>query len=161
MPRKMPAVATLALPDIGYTGVETNHSSTVPSTDHEGLDPVHAQADDEINNYPDNVDPNLAGLTATEDTVSWLAGPMSGWVENDDYRDFFETGDWPVSRLQAEYKQRDGDYDDNGGIATAIGHGDGQFTNAPRVETPGVSLEQAGHPEHAGAWFLGKVPERI
>lgn len=157
---KIPPITTLALPRIGYTGVEANHSSPVPSTDH-FAESDHAQADDDYNDYTPNIDPNLSGTTVTEDTVSWLAGSMNGWQENDDYREFFNTETWPVSRLQSDYCQKDGDYDDNGGIPLAIGHSRGESMKAPSELYPGVSDEQAGHSGHTGAWFLADAPRRI
>ncbi len=98
------------------TGVEANHSSTVPSTESD-LD--HAQSDEELINYHGDGNPNIAGTKEIEDLYTWLAGRLEGWKENDDYRTYFEKGrsaeglnGWGTS---------DGDYDDNGGIPLGVG----------------------------------------
>lgn len=100
------------------------HSTTEPSTDHM-CEADHAQFDEALQNVPPPQDPNISGATPTETTYTWQAGQLSGWQENDDYRDFLEAGKTPVSRLSCYFNENDGDYDDNGGHPTAIGHGVG------------------------------------
>lgn len=134
------------------TGVAASHSSAIPSDDHEVM-ADHAQSDDDYNDLPPTVDPNLSGTTETSQMHSYLAGAMQGWSENDDYREFLETGDWPSSRLIPEYCQKDQDYDDNGGIPLAIGHPRGHMRSLP-VTNPGET-DSAEH------WNLGLTPRRI
>lgn len=78
---------------------------------------------DKVNQSPDHeetkADPNISGKNDTTDTLDWSSGPMDGWVENDDYRRYVEAGRSPESALGI--MTYDGDYDDNGGIPTAIG----------------------------------------
>ena len=102
------------------------HSSTEDSVTHYGLaDAVggaeRAQFDDAQDDIPATRDPNLTGRTPTEAVYTWLAGPITGWQDNDDYREFFEPTVAVESRLFACHDQRDYDYDDNGGVPTAIG----------------------------------------
>jgi hypothetical protein len=67
-------------------------------------------------------------MTPTEGTYTWEAGKITAWKENDDYRQFFEAMDVPESRIYGECRGgiHDGDYDDNGGIPTALGHAYGE-----------------------------------
>lgn len=101
------------------TGVGTNHSSTTPSTQH-SQNADHAQQDDELQDVAPPQDPNISGLTPTEDCYTFVAGAMDGWKENDDYRRYFENSIGCDGMLGCDVG--DGDYDDNGGIPTAIGH---------------------------------------
>ena len=101
-------------------GVAANHSSAVPSTEH-SAEADHAQADEILADVMPNQDPNISGMTPTEGTYTWQAGAIDGWCENDDYRTFFEKSIGPESRIEG-YESHDGDYDDNGGYPTAIGH---------------------------------------
>lgn len=113
------------------TGVASNHSSTVPSTEH-SYDSDHPQADDALADVGDPQDPNLSGKGDTESPYTWMAGQLSGWCENDDYRTFFENSTGPDSRLVPF--SNDGDYDDNGGHAVAIGHSYGQHSTKSSTE---------------------------
>lgn len=112
--RKNPAFRT------AQTGVAANHSSGQMSV----ANAPHAQSDDEVNDVPVSYDPNISGNAPTEDCYTWMAGKMDGWVENDDYREYFEksTG---CDGMLGHYP--DGDYDDNGGYPTAVGHSRGEF----------------------------------
>lgn len=98
-------------------GVATNHSSESPSVDSD-LD--HSQADEPLANVQPSQDPNLSGDTPTEDAYTWLAGSLDGWVENDDYRTYFERSIGCNGMLACD--PADGDYDDNGGHPTGVGH---------------------------------------
>lgn len=121
------------------TGIATNHSSSVPSTDH-AMEADHAQFDDEIQDVTPPEDPNISGMTATEDCYTWLAGPISGWRENDDYRQFFENSIGPDSRLVPD--DNDHDYDDNGQHPTGIGHRYGQ--HGPAIDETKNTSSSAG-----------------
>lgn len=134
MAKKIPDIAHSNPALEGPIGMD---STTEDSTEHFGLDSEHAQFDDAEANIPASEDPNLTGTTPTNPPLDWMAGSMSGWSENDDYREFFEEGNWPVSRLQMEYCQKDNDYDDNGQIPTALGEGHG-------VRLEDVDLERNG-----------------
>ena len=122
------------------TGVSSNHSSTVPSTDHTA-NTGHEQQDDALQDVAPPQDPNLSGMTPTESTYTWQAGSMSGWVENDDYREFFEPTIDPESRVYGR-SLHDEDYDDNGGYPTAIGHSRGDFGPKFNPDATGGSAEQ-------------------
>lgn len=168
MAKKIPYVAA-SNPTIerSPTGVATNRSTTTPSTEHTASDgaDLHPQFDDVINDYEPEIDPNLSGTTETEDTVSWLAGPLQGWHENDDYREFFECGEWPDSRLIDRWRQRDGDYDDNGGVPTAIGHDRGRYAPAASTDPWDVNTRRDSNRGSgktdiaASAWQLPDVTE--
>jgi hypothetical protein len=111
--RKNPAFAQASL------GVASNHSSGQRS-----VSPAeNAQADDAINDVATKLDPNISGNAPTEDCYTWMAGKMDGWKENDDYRDYFERSIGSNGMLACDCN--DGDYDDNGGYPTAVGHGSG------------------------------------
>lgn len=101
-------------------GVKTNHSSESASVDSD-LD--HSQSDEAIENLPASQDPNLSGSTPTETPYTWLAGKMDGWCENDDYRTYFEKSVGCDGMLACD--PVDGDYDDNGGHPTGVGHSRG------------------------------------
>jgi len=84
---------------------------------------LKAQTPDALNDIPVSLDPNISGTAPTEDTYTWQAGKMSAWAENDDYRHFFEANNVAESRTTHQYDTvHDGDYDDNGGHPTGIGH---------------------------------------
>jgi hypothetical protein len=105
-------------------GVATNHSSgqrSVPEY-------PDAQSDDDINDVPVKLDPNISGNAPTQDCYTWLAGKLDGWKENDDYRTFFENSVGCDGMLACD--SCDGDYDDNGGYPTAIGHSRGDHAPA-------------------------------
>lgn len=104
------------------TGVEANHSSTVPSTGHTE-NAGHAQADDELQNVAPPQDPNISGTPVMEQLHPWRSGALSAWQENDDYREFFEAGEvaYPSIKHHSTYPLHDMDYDDNRGIPLAIG----------------------------------------
>lgn len=102
-------------------GVPANHSSEQKSVAR--VD--HAQSDDRLQDVPPPQDPNISGMTPTEDTHTWQAGPLTAWQENDDYRCFFENGDKCVAESATTHRfntVHDGDYDDNRGHPTALGH---------------------------------------
>jgi hypothetical protein len=99
-------------------GVATNHSSVVPSTN-TSLPDNHAQFDDEMDNVQYLQDPNLSGTTETAPLHDPIAGPMSGWEENDCYRDFFLKEEVAVSRIYGQ--DNDPDYDSNGGMPSKDG----------------------------------------
>lgn len=100
-------------------GVEANHSSAVPSTDHtENLG--HEQNDEDLQDVGPPEDPNISGNRPTEDCYTFVAGSMDGWRENDDYRRYFGNSIGCDGMLVCD--PNDGDYDDNGGIPTATGH---------------------------------------
>jgi hypothetical protein len=101
-------------------GVAANHSSESASVDSD-LD--HSQSDEALQNVPPPQDPNLSGNTPTEDCYTWLAGSMDGWCENDDYREYFEKSRGCDGMLACD--PADGDYDDNGGVPTGVGHSRG------------------------------------
>jgi hypothetical protein len=89
----------------------------------------HAQSDDRLQDVPPPQDPNISGMTPTEDVHTWMAGPLSAWQENDDYRDFFEHGASCVAESATTHRYNtvhDGDYDDNRGHPTALGHSHGR-----------------------------------
>lgn len=116
-----------ALTGSGLAGVEANHSSCTPSTENELG--THAQSDDALQDIPPPQDPNLSGMTPTEALHTWQAGSMSAWQENDDYRGFFEDGHRQVAESATTHRYypiHDGDYDDNRGHPTAIGHATGR-----------------------------------
>jgi hypothetical protein len=143
------------------TGGEQAHSSLERSTLHTapGVAGDHEQQDDELQNIPPPQDPNISGTPATEDTVSWQAGAMSSWQENDDYRHFLESGATPESVLYKDfgYTEKDGDYDDNGGIPTAIGHDRGQFGQVIDV----TRNPSSDHAERSDGFSLGPIVRRI
>ena len=114
------------------SGTANNHSSTTPSLT-SGPMADHPQFDDVIVNYDGPpVNPNISGASPTEDTYTWLAGGMDAWRENDDYRTFFEQSEGPDSRLvYMAHAKHDGDYDDNRGVAIAIGYDYGWHDEAP------------------------------
>jgi hypothetical protein len=101
------------------TGVATNHSSGSRSV----ATAPNAQSDDDINDIPVKLDPNISGNAPTEDCYTWLAGKMDGWAENDDYRAYFEKSIGCDGMLACD--PHDGDYDDNGGYPIAVGHSRG------------------------------------
>jgi hypothetical protein len=128
------------------TGVEANHSSGIPSTDHsENIG--HEQADDQLADAPDSQDPNISGWKETADCYSHIAGRLDSWKENDDYREYFEQSRGCDGMLVA-YDGHDMDYDDNGGIPMAIGESRGipgryqspevRRSNAPQGFTLGI-----------------------
>lgn len=102
-------------------GVPANHSSEQSSVA-DTLD--HAQSDDALNSAPDG---EIAAAQPMGGTYTWQAGAMSAWQDNSDYREFFEAGHCPESRLTWPKSVYDGDYDDNGGIPLAAGHARGAF----------------------------------
>jgi hypothetical protein len=99
-------------------GVAANHSSSRESVSPD----MNAQSDDSINDVPVKLDPNISGNAPTEDCYTWLAGKLDGWQENDDYREYFEQSKGCDGMLGCG---PDGDYDDNGGYPTAVGHSRG------------------------------------
>jgi hypothetical protein len=123
-------------------GTAANHSTTSKSVAAQD----HAQSDDALQDIPPPQDPNISGMTPTEDTHSWLAGPLSAWQENDDYRVFFERGDREVAESQTTHRYNtvhDGDYDDNRGFPTALGHDNG--IHGPIESGTGELTSPAGH----------------
>lgn len=102
------------------TGVESNHSSAHASVS-EDLD--HAQSDDALQDVSPPEDPNISGTPDMAPPYTWLAGRMDGWSENDDYRSYFEQSRGCDGMLACD--PHDGDFDDNGGIPTAVGHSRG------------------------------------
>lgn len=132
------------------TGVPANHSSTEKSV--APLD--HAQSDDALQDIPAPQDPNISGRAPTKDCYPWRAGQMSAWQENDDYRTFFEAGHVadPSLHHKSNYPIHDGDYDDNRGIPTHIGHHDVM----PGEDPPEAHLEQGTLPS-ADEFPLGPV----
>lgn len=100
------------------TGVPANHSSEVKS-----VPPMdHAQSDDALQDIPVPQDPNLSGMTPTEQLHDWRAGQLSAWQENDDYRRYFEEGHVGESATTHRFETiHDGDYDDNRGIPLGTG----------------------------------------
>ena len=149
LPKGLPS---LALPQKGMPGPKGTHSSLVPSLAIKMAD--HQQFDDEIQDIAPPTDPNISGMTKTEDTYTWLAGPMSAWQGNDDYREFFERSEGPESRILnsphgSEYSMHDGDYDDDGGFPTAIGqhrglHGPSKTTVVDsKTEEDGFDVESS------------------
>lgn len=132
------------------TGVEANHSSTEPSTDHFS-NVGHEQQDDELQNTPPPQDPNISGLPPTESTYTWLAGRLDGWKENDDYRTFFERSIGPDPATRSWSDVHDNDYDDNGGIPTATG----QPSGAPTYK------EDAANRSQKDSFPLGIIVRRI
>lgn len=134
------------------TGVATNHSSTVPSTRH-SQNIGHVQQDDDLQDIAPPQDPNISGRAPTEDCYTYQAGPMDGWVENDDYRAYFERSVGCDGMLACD--PNDGDYDDNGGVPTAIGHSRG-------VHGPASAENEAhGAGEYSGGFPLGIIQRRI
>lgn len=129
-------------------GVPANHSSEVKSVT--PLD--HAQSDDALQDVPPPQDPNLSGQTPTLPPYTWVAGALSAWQENDDYREFFEGGEVAESATtHCGYPIDDGDYDDNRGFPTAIGHSRGQHG-------PKEDLDQAhGTLPNAHEFAIGSV----
>jgi len=128
------------------------HSSSQPSTEHSAVS-NHAQQDDELQDVAPPHDPNISGMTPTEDCYTYQAGPMDGWRENDDYREYFENSSGCDGMLVCD--PNDGDYDDNGGIPTAIGHSRGEIGPGPRA-----SLAHAAG-EYTGGFPLGLIQRRI
>ena len=120
LPKEVPS-SNSKLVDGNITGVAANHSSEVASIGHSEME-SHFQYDDDIQGISPPIDPNISGDTATEDTYTWLAGPISSWKENDDYRTYFENSEGYPGLFNPD-AECDGDYDDNGQIPTAIGHG--------------------------------------
>jgi hypothetical protein len=133
------------------TGVPTNHSSSVPSTDHE-YEGDHAQSDDELQDVSPPEDPNISGMTPTEDCYTFQAGPLDGWQENDDYRSYFEQSRGCTGMLS--YDDNDSDYDDNGGMPLAIGHAAGHI--GPKHGATGPGDEPL-----SGGFSLGIIKRRI
>jgi hypothetical protein len=129
--RRNPVFAT------AQTGVASNHSSATASTWHtQNTD--HAQQDDDLQDISPPQDPNISGMTETEDCYTWLAGKMDGWKENDDYREFFENSIGCNGMLD-NYEGSDNDYDDNGGFPTAIGHKRGVYGSGAATATKATS----------------------
>jgi len=128
------------------SGVASNRSSQTPSLPDRMTD--HYQFDDIIQAVAPPIDPNISGDTQTEDTYTWLAGTMTGWRENDDYRRYFERSE-AMEPLICDYDCNDGDYDDNGGIPTAIGQPYGLHTpyasetDDPKTAEPGFNVQSA------------------
>jgi hypothetical protein len=116
------------------TGVEANHSSGERSV----ASAANAQSDDELQNVPPPQDPNISGTSPTEDCYTWLAGKIDGWKENDDYREYFENSIGCDGMLVTD--SHDGDYDDNGGYPTAIGHSRG--LHGPAADGVGSEYKQ-------------------
>lgn len=104
------------------TGVAANHSSGVPSTDH---DTDHPQFDDALARQAYSQDPNISGWKETADCYTHIAGKLDGWKENDDYREYFEQSRGCDGMLVYGAEYCDGDYDDNGGYPTAVGESRG------------------------------------
>jgi hypothetical protein len=123
-------------------GVATNHSSAEPSTEHTSPDSEHAQFDDALSDVGPPQDPNISGMTQTEDCYTFLAGQMDGWRENDDYRRYFENSIGCDGMLVCD--PSDGDYDDNGGIPTAVGHDYG--IHGPYRDETAESLSREAYP---------------
>ena len=144
--RQNPVFATAQL------GVATNHSSSRDSTEHT-QNVGHEQQDDAIQDVAPPQDPNLSGMTPTEDCYTWQAGAMDGWCENDDYRTYFEQTRGCDGMLACD--PADGDYDDNGGVPTAIGHSRGEHGMAGREG------EAHGGGEYSGGFPLGLIQKRI
>jgi hypothetical protein len=126
-------------------GAAANHSSSTPATQHSAPNAdTHAQQDDDLQDVAPPQDPNISGMTPTEDCYTWLAGKLDGWKENDDYREFFENSCGPDSRIhgyQNGYEYHDNDYDDNGGFPTAIGHAHGVVGQAGNEEASSPTAE--------------------
>ena len=131
------------------TGVNANHSDCEPSTTHSQV-ANHAQQDDELTDTSPPQDPNLSGMAPTEDCYTFVAGPIDGWKENDDYRRFFEKSVGCNGMLGVDLG--DGDYDDNGGIPTAIGHDYG--IHAPYRDEGQESTRRDAYP-------LGPITRRL
>lgn len=114
---------TRANPRMSATGVSTNHSSTVKSTDH-SQNEEHAQSDDVlVDGYAGDVNPNLAGSPEMLQLHDPMAGPLNAWQENDCYREFFLEAEVPVPRMYGEENDLP-DFDDNGGLPSDDGlHG--------------------------------------
>jgi hypothetical protein len=132
-------------------GVTANHSSAMESTDHT-QNVGHEQQDDQLQDVAPPQDPNISGTTITEDCYTFQSGPIDGWCENDDYREYFENSRGCDGMLAVDCN--DGDYDDNGGMPTAIGHSRGQFGR-----TQGDIHSSAG--EYSGGFPLGVIVRRI
>ena len=96
------------------TGVASNHSSLETSTS--SSLPDHGQYDDALDNDLGN--PNLSGSSDMKPLHDPFAGPLSGWEENDCYRDFLQSGGNAQSRIYGE--DYDTDFDSNGGVPTPI-----------------------------------------
>src|SRR5579863_4520645 len=103
-------------------GSAGEHSTTELPTEHK-VEADHAQFDEHINGV--GQDPNLTGSRDMADLCPYRAGEMTGWQENDDYREYFEATRTPESALRGFRTENDGDYDDNGGYPTALGHSAG------------------------------------
>ena len=130
-------------------GVPANHSSAEPSTTHsQNVD--NAQQDDMLQDVAPPQDPNISGMTPTEDCYTWQSGAMDGWVENDDYREYFENSRGCDGMLACD--PADGDYDDNGGMPTAIGHSRG-------IHGPSGSGSEPKYP--SSGFPLGPVVRRL
>lgn len=117
-----------------HTGVATNHSSATPSLPNG--EEVHEQADDQLSDIGPPEDPNISGNKPTRDCYTFQAGQLDGWCENDDYRTYFEQSRGCNGMLACD--PNDGDYDDNGGHPTALGHSygdhsDGSFDIGPVI----------------------------
>ena len=138
--RKNPAFAKAQL------GVETNHSSAERSV----APAENAQSDDELKDVGPPQDPNISGNKPTADCYTYLAGQMDGWRENDDYRRYFENSIGCDGMLVCD--PNDGDYDDNGGIPTAIGHDYG--IHGPYRDETEESLSRMAYP-------LGPIVRRV
>ena len=127
------------------------HSSTTESV----AKAPNAQSDDDIQNVPPPQDPNLSGNAPTSTPYTWLAGKMDGWVENDCYRNYFEQGVGCDGMLATgSISTMDGDYDDNGGYPTAIGHSRGHHGPAHESEA------ELGREYSANSFPLGSVVVR-
>ena len=114
------------------TGPESFHSSTTPSTQHSE---PHPQSDDAENAGSGD---NIAGAGSMRTPYTWLAGKMDGWKENDDYREYFENSRGCDGMLG--YGVNDGDYDDNGGMPTAVGHAYGNHGSSGISRSVGVII---------------------
>jgi hypothetical protein len=139
--RKNPAFAS------AHTGVEANHSSAEKSV----ASAPDAQSDDSINDISVKMDPNISGMAPTEDCYTWLAGKLDGWQENDDYREYFEQSRGCDGMLGCGH---DGDYDDNGGYPTAIGHSRG--ISGPKGSS-GVGEDHSSHDYQVSPIYIRRV----
>jgi hypothetical protein len=115
------------------TGLESFHSSTTPSTQHSE---PHPQSDDSENS--ESHGSNIAGTGEMRTPYTWLSGKMDGWKENDDYREYFENSRGCDGMLG--YGVNDGDYDDNGGMPTAVGHAYGNHGSSGISRSVGVII---------------------
>lgn len=131
---------SFASPNPTFSGDVTEggeHSSLVLPTEHP-VEATDAQFDealvDEVNSG------NIAGTHEMETPCDWKAGEMTAWAENDDYRRFFEKTIGPCTALDRggyaappQDIDHDSDYDDNGGIPTAVGHDAGYMDPPDRI----------------------------